>query len=69
MRELIEALELLAKYGEPAYPFHCEHDVLVICGIDPADVSAEDKCRLEAYGFFESEEYEGHFASFKYGSA
>lgn len=67
---LIEALQVLRKYGNPSSPTHCEHDVLMICGIDPAAVSDEDKQRLDEFGFFVSNEYgEEHFRSFRYGSA
>lgn len=68
MEKLIEALQIFLKYDNPAYPTHCEHDVLYICGIDPDDVSIEDKEKLDELGFFISEEYEC-FMSFKYGSA
>jgi len=68
MRDLIKALQIFLKYGNPDYPTHCEHDVLTIVGIDPDDVSEEDKIILDGLGFFEEEE-EGAFQSFKYGSA
>lgn len=68
MSKLIEALTLLLKYGDPEYPTHCEHDELTICGIDPADVSDEDKAKLDALGFFVSEE-DNCFRSSRYGSA
>jgi len=65
--KLIEALTIFLKYGDPAYPTHCEHDVLTICGIDPADVNDEDKAALDELGFFVGEY--GLFQSFKFGSA
>ena len=68
MEDLIKALNIFLKYGNPKYPTHCEHDVLYICGIDPDDVSTEDKTLLEDLGFFEGNVDEG-FMSFKYGSA
>lgn len=68
MKDLIEALQIFLKYGNPAYPTHCEHDVLTICGIDPSDVSAEDVAKLDSLGFLISDEHEA-FISFKYGSA
>lgn len=68
MKDLIEALTILLKYGNPTYPTHCEHDELTICGIDPAGVSDEDKKRLDALGFFVSEDDEC-FKSFRFGSA
>lgn len=70
MKDLVEALQILLKYGDPRNPTHCEHDVLMVVGIDPADVSDEDKDRLDALGFFISDEYgEPMFQSFRYGSA
>lgn len=43
METLIQALQILLKYGNPEYPTHCEHDELWIMEIDPEDVSDEDK--------------------------
>lgn len=70
MEDLIEALKIFLKYGNPENPTHCEHDVLTICGVDPAEVSQEDKDRLDALGFFiSSDGYGPCFQSFRYGSA
>jgi len=70
MKDLIEALTILLKYGNPSHPTHCEHDEMLICGIDPKDVSDEDKERLDKLGFFVSKEYgDEQFKSFRYGSA
>ncbi len=66
MKQLIEALTILLKYGNPSYPTHCEHDELWICGIDSSLVSAEDKAKLDELGFFEDD---GGFKSFRFGSA
>ena len=69
MDELIEALTILRKYGNPDYPTHCEHDILTICGIEPCTVSDDDKKKLEELGFFVGNEYgEEAFHSFRYGS-
>lgn len=68
MEQLIQALQIFLKYGNPKYPTHCEHDELRICGIEPSDVSVEDIARLNELGFF-IEEGEGCFMSFRYGSA
>jgi|TARA_R110000765_G_scaffold415883_1_gene517307 hypothetical protein len=69
MEQLIEALQILLKYGNPDNPTHCEHDVLYICGIDPIDVSEEDIETLDGMGFFISNAYGDEcFMSFKYGS-
>jgi hypothetical protein len=66
MSKLIEALQIFLKYGDPAYPTHCEHDELSICGIDPDAVSDEDKQRLDELGFIVTDD---GFKSFRYGSA
>ena len=68
MEQLIQALTIFLKYGNPEHPTHCEHDILYICGIDPDDVSAEDTEKLDSLGFFVNSEHDG-FASFRYGSA
>lgn len=68
MKELIEALQIFLKYGNPSYPTICEHDIMYICGINPSDVSIKDITRLEELGFdidIDSDE----FYSSKYGSA
>ncbi len=67
---LIKALTIFRKYGNPNYPTHCEHDVMYICGIDPDDVSEEDKKELDDLGFIVASDYgETQFKSFEYGSA
>jgi hypothetical protein len=70
MKDLIEALTILLKYGNPDYPTHCEHDTLYICGIDPRDVSKEDIEKLDKLGFISTKEFgENQFKSFRFGSA
>lgn len=70
MKDLIEALQIFLKYGDPYSPTHCEHDVLTIVGISPNDVSDEDKARLDELGFIVGNEYgEDEFMSFRFGSA
>jgi hypothetical protein len=66
MEDLIKALNIFLKYGNPPYPTHCEHDTLLVM-IDPKLVSEEDKKELEELGF---NTYEGndYFSSFKFGS-
>ena len=66
MKDLIEALNILLKYGDEKNPTWCEHDVLHIVGYDNV-VSDEDIDRLDSLGFFWSEE-DDSFYSFKYGS-
>lgn len=65
LSRLIKALQIFLKYGDVSYPTHCEHDVLTVC-VDPSNVSEEDKKKLDALGFFESEDM---FKSYRYGSA
>lgn len=66
MKDLIEALTILLKYGDPRNPTHCEHDVLRV-DVNAELVSAEDLARLEKLGFFVDEEH-GKFMSYRYGS-
>lgn len=69
MNDLIEALTILSKYANPAYPTHCEHDVLTVM-VDPALVSEEDLKRLEELDFTPGSEYSDEvFTSFRFGSA
>lgn len=70
MDDLIEALTILRRYGNPPFPTHCEHDVLMICGIAPGDVSSKDKQKLDDLGFVVGSEFgEEAFLSYKFGSA
>lgn len=66
MTKLIEALQIFLKYGNPAYPTHCEHDTLFVL-IDPASVSEVDIERLDELGFQPTDD--GSFRSYRYGSA
>lgn len=69
MKDLIEALTILSKYGPDRYaPTHCEHDVLSIVGIEKDVVSAEDQKRLDDLGFHWSDENDC-WVSFRFGSA
>lgn len=65
MDDLIKALHIFRKYGNPQWPTHCEHDVLMVM-IDPADVDSADVLELETLGFLVDNEY---FKSYKFGSA
>lgn len=67
LSELIQALEIARKYGDPDNPTHCEHDELWLL-INPALVSKKDKKLLDELGFFACEE-DPCFKSFRYGSA
>jgi len=62
MEDLIKALQIFLKYGNPYDPTHCEHDTLWV-NIEADKVSEEDKKLLNELGFFEDEE---GFASYRY---
>lgn len=68
MEDLIKALNILLKYGNSRWPTNCSHDELSIMDINPEDVSDVDKEELERLGFHTNEE-EGYFYSFRFGSA
>jgi hypothetical protein len=64
MDDLIEALTIFRKYGNPRNPTHCEHDELWVVGIGP--VNDADAARLDRLGFF----WDGEgWKSFRFGSA
>ncbi len=68
MNDLIEALQILAKYTSDSTPTHCEHDVLMV-NVDPADVSAEEIARLDELGFIATkQDGDPAFISFRFGS-
>ncbi len=68
MKDLIEALQIFAKYADEYSPTHCEHDELMVPGIAYEEVSAEDRERLEVLSFYWSDEY-SCWSSFRFGSA
>ena len=68
MRDLIKALQIFLKYGNPEYPTNCSHYELAIMEIEPTKVSDEDKKELQVLGF-EINEEEDYFYSFRFGSA
>lgn len=65
---LIEALTIFRRYGNPKWPTHCEHDVMMVA-INPEDVSKPDLERLDQLGFSPSSEFDEHFISYRFGSA
>ena len=67
MEDLIRALNIFLKYGNPHCPFHCEHDILYV-DIDPGVVSEDDIKELDGLGFFPSTEHPEGFNSYRYGS-
>ena len=69
MSDLIRALTIFLKYGDPKYPTSCEHDVLYVF-VDPASVSPEDLAELDTLGFHPHHDPGvGSFESHRYGSA
>jgi len=68
MEDLIKALNIFLKYGDPKWPFNCSPDELIVWGIDPSEVSESDIAELDKLGFFISEDNNEYFMSFKYGS-
>ena len=68
--DLFEGLALLVKgHKKEIYPFHCEHDVLLIQA-DPSAFTEEELDKLERLGFVAGSEYdENEFMSYRYGSA
>ena len=68
MKDLIEVLNIFAKYDPPEYFTHCEHDVLYVFVEKYQEVTKEDKERLEVLGFCFNEE-EKLYYSCRFGSA
>lgn len=68
MDDLLTALMIFSKYGNPTSPTHCEHDILYVC-IDPADVLEEDIDDLKKLGFVPDPEFGDMFSSNRFGSA
>jgi len=66
IENLITALQIFLKYGNPRFPTCCEHDILFI-DIDPHKVSAEDKNKLYELGFCASGD-NSNFYSYIFGS-
>ena len=66
MDDLIEALQIMRKYGNTHNPTNCSHDEINV-DIENEDVSDEDVERLYELSFFKSEEF-GGFSSFRFGS-
>ena len=67
MENLIKALQIFIKYGNPDYPTWCEHDVLHV-DINCEEVSDKDIEELDKLGFIPNVDCDG-FMSFRYGSA
>jgi hypothetical protein len=68
MENLIKALQIFLKYGNPTYPTTCEHDTLYVVGYDDKEFSKDDIAELNKLGFEYDEEL-GSWVSFTFGSA
>ena len=69
LQDLIEALKIFAKYGNPKYPTHCEHDIMYV-RINAESVSDEDKAELDKLGFFVNTECgDNCFSTYRFGSS
>ena len=66
MEDLIKALQIFLKYGNPRSPTNCSHDQLFV-DISPDVVSDEDKLALDGLSFIPDDEEDG-FISFRFGS-
>ncbi len=71
MDKLIEALQIFMKYGNPAFPTHCEHDILYVYpGVTADEMDEEDVKQLEELHFTPDYEFgdEGGWSSSFFGS-
>ena len=66
MEDLIKALQIFLKYGNPMRPTNCSHDQLFV-DISPDVVSDEDQLVLDGLSFIPDDEEDG-FISFRFGS-
>jgi hypothetical protein len=66
MEDLLKAITIFLKYGNPRNPSHCEHDILYI-KINPELVSEEDQKELEKLSF-SPDEFGNGFCSYRFGS-
>lgn len=74
MEDLIEALQIFAKYTDTLYPTGCQHDILYVY-VSPQVVAPDDRVRLYELGFVPGND-EGDndddcewWISYRYGSA
>jgi hypothetical protein len=67
LSNLVAALQVFLKYGDPGWPTCCEHDILHIC-VNPQNVSQEDIKTLDVLGFIAHYD-DGDFISYRFGSA
>lgn len=65
MSDLLEAIKIFLKYGNPHCPTDCKHDIMYV-DINPELVSKEDILLLEGFGFFVDDDDEC-FYSYRFG--
>ena len=53
MKDLIEALKIIAKYMDPniKWPTACENEVMYVCHVKVSDIPYEDVVKLNKLGF------------------
>ncbi len=68
MKDLIEALQIFAKYTDTQWPTNCSHDVMYIMDVEHDQPSEAERARLGELGFNWHED-PGCWASFRFGSA
>lgn len=68
MKDLIEALQIFLKYKDERWPTHCEHDVMMVGGIEEDEISSEDVAKLDELSFSWNTEYDC-WASYRFGSS
>lgn len=66
LSHLIEAFQILLKYGDYEYPTNCGHDILYVKG--PKEIEAGDAKRLGELGFTWNAKLESWY-SVRFGSA
>lgn len=65
MEDMIKALTIMLKHGDVSYPFHCEHDELMVYP-NSMDFTYEELTELNRLGFFTNGS--DGFSSFRFGS-
>lgn len=65
MDDLIEALQIIAKYEKNRWPTSCLHDQLIVIVEDKSKMSSKDIDRLLELSF---EECDYGFVSYRFGS-
>lgn len=61
MKELIEALQIIAKYYDDPYPICCEHDVMCLPDVNLSDFSFEEIKRLIELGFIPGDAFDSFY--------